>query len=273
MNDQRLLITGAAGRIGGMLRTRLARPGRSVRLLDRDVISPLSPNEEFVRADVTDGRELDRACAGVDVAIHLAGIATEAPWEDILRVNIEGTYQLFDAARRNGVRRVVFASSNHAVGYFPRDNTKAPDYLFPAPDTYYGVSKVTGEALGALYHHRYGLEVVCLRILSCFDRPQSERMLATWLSPDDAGRLFEAATSHPDVGFRVVWGVSANTRAWFSMDEAHLIGYEPEDDAEVYAADPAIVEDARHPNPFDRTHLGGFYASPEFDQERLQSPS
>ena len=133
---------------------------------------------------------------------------------------------------------MVFASSNHAVGFTPRESFPVPDGAAPAPDTYYGVSKAAGEALAALYARRYGIEAVCVRVLSCFDRPRTARMLATWLSPDDAGRLFEACVTAPAPGFRVIYGVSANTRGgWVSLDGARALGYEPRDDAERYAAE------------------------------------
>src|SRR5207253_6445986 len=160
-------------------------------------------------ASVADLDAMTAACAGVDAVIHLAAIADEAAWERILAVNIGGSYAAFEAARRAGVPRVIYASSNHTVGFFPRSGFPVPDYAFPAPDTYYGVAKVTGEALAALYHHRYGTDAICVRILSCFERPSTPRMLSTWLSPDDTGRLFEACLTAPSPGFRVIFGVSA----------------------------------------------------------------
>lgn len=265
-----MLITGAAGRIGGYLRSRLAHPDRILRLLD---IAPLEagPGEEAVRASVGDLGALIEASRDVDAVVHLAGLAGEAPWERIAETNIDGTYNMIEAARRAGVDRFVFASSNHAVGFLPRDpsGAHAPDYAFPAPDTYYGVSKVVGEALCSLYHHRYGMDTVCLRILSCFDRPNGTRDLATWLSPDDAGRLFEAALSVPAPGFRVAWGVSANTRAWFAMEEAAALGYHPEDDAEAYAEE--ILGAHGQPDPGDPVHLlvGGPLTLSVFDADRL----
>jgi hypothetical protein len=267
-----ILITGAAGQIGTMLRSRLARSGRVLRLLD---IAPLEPppgpGEEAVTASVTDLPALRRACDGVDAIVHLGGIATEGPWTAILDVNINGTYAVFEAARLAGVPRVVFASSNHAVGFSPRVSFPVPDYAYPAPDTYYGVSKAAGEALAALYARKHGLDAVCVRILSCFDRPRDRRMLATWLSPDDAGRLFEACLSAPAPGFRVIYGVSANTRGgWVSLDEARTLGYEPLDDAEAYAADfPAESDPAEsdpgHDDPLLR-YLGGQFTFPAFGQ-------
>lgn len=246
----RVLMTGAGGRIGGYLRSRLARPDRVLRLLD---VAPLvaGPGEEVVQASVADLGALTEASRDVDAVVHLAGISGESGWDQILQTNIDGSYHVIEAARRSGVGRFVFASSNHAVGFLSHHpgGGNAPDYAFPAPDTYYGVSKVVGEALAALYHHRYGMNAVCLRILSCRDHPTSTRELATWLSPDDAGRLFEAALSTPSPGFRVAWGVSANTRAWFSTEEATALGYYPEDDAENYADE--ILADQGQPDPND----------------------
>jgi hypothetical protein len=193
-----ILITGAAGSIGTMLRSRLARPGRVLRLLDLvPLAAPAGPGEEPVTASVTDMAAMTAACAGADAVIHLGGVPTEDAWAPILDVNINGTYTVFEAARRAGVPRVVFASSNHAVGFTPRESFPVTEDARPVPDTYYGVSKAAGEALAALYALRYGMDAICVRILSCFARPLSARMLATWLSPDDAGRLFEACLAAP----------------------------------------------------------------------------
>jgi uronate dehydrogenase len=160
------------------------------------------------------------------------------------------------------VPRVILASSSHATGFHPRTGEEAPDYLSPRPDTYYGVSKVAGEALGSLYHDRYGLDVVCVRIGGCFERPMAPRHLATWLSPDDCARLMEALVATPAPGFRVVWGVSDNTRRYFCLDEARALGYEPKDDAERFAAELEGASD-----PLDDTYLGGSFCSPELDAE------
>jgi hypothetical protein len=267
-----ILITGAAGQVGSMLRTRLARPGRTLRLLD--VVPPpggaTGLSEETIVASVADMAAMTEASARADAIIHLGGVSGEAPWQQILDVNIQGTYTVFEAARRAGVPRVIFASSNHAAGFTPRSAFPVPDYTFPAPDTYYGVSKVAGEGLAAQYHHRYGMDTICLRILSCFERPQSLRMLSTWLSPDDAGRLFEACLTVPEPGFRVAFGVSANTRGgWVSLAEARALGYEPKDDAEVYAAD--VIAQYGEPDPDDPVfaYLGGEFTLPEYDADRL----
>jgi hypothetical protein len=166
---------------------------------------------------------------------------------------------------------VIFASSNHAVGFTPRSAFPVPDYAFPAPDTYYGVSKVTGEALASMYHQRYGMDAICLRILSCFERPATTRMLSTWLSPDDAGRLFDACLTVEQPGFRVAFGVSANTRGgWVSLDEARALGYEPRDDAEDYAGEVIAAHGAPDPDDPVFAYLGGEFTLPDYDAEHLK---
>ena len=246
-----VVITGAAGLIGSMLRPRLARPERTLRLLD---VVPLTagPGEEAIRASVTDLDAMTAACQGADAVIHLAGIPGEASWPRILETNINGGYGAFEAARRAGTPRVIFASSNHAVGFTPRSAFPVPDYAFPAPDTYYGISKAATEA-------------ICVRILSCFPRPTNVRMLSTWLSPDDTGRLFEACLTAERPGFRVIFGVSANTRGgWVSLAEARALGYQPQDDAEAYAAE--IIAEQGEPDPAADPvldYLGGEFTLPD----------
>ncbi len=264
-----ILITGAAGGVGTLLRPRLARPGRTLRLIDLAELAPAA-GEEALRGSVTDLDAMLAACQGVDAVVHLGGQATEAPWERILEVNIHGTYTVFEAARRAGVPRVVFASSNHAVGYHTPADYPVPEDVTPLPDTYYGVSKVAGEGLGALYAHRYGMDVVCVRILTCYAEPPNLRALSTWLSPDDAGRLFEAALSAERPGYRTVYGVSANTRGgWVSLEAARALGYEPRDDAEVYA--DKLIAEFGPIDPQDPVfaHLGGPFCSPSLDAENL----
>ena len=262
-----ILITGAAGGIGTMLRPRLARPDRTLRLLDIADMTA-GPAEEVVRASVTDMAAMTAACRGASAVIHLASISGEASWDDILQLNIQGTYVAFEAARRAGVPRVIFASSNHAVGFSPRESFPVPDYAFPAPDTYYGVAKVAGEGLAALYHYRYGLDTIAVRILTCFDKPPSARSLSTWLSPDDAGRLFEACLTTPDPGFRVIFGVSANTRGgWVSLAEAEALGYQAQDDAESLRGE--VIAEFGEPDPADPVfrYLGGEFTLPDLDAD------
>lgn len=249
-----VLLTGAAGRIGSMLRERLPSLGWSLRQLD------LVPTDGAITGDVSDPAVLDDAMAGMDAVVHLAGQATEAPWPTVQRNNLDGLYQLFEAARRHGVPRVVFASSNHAVGFTPRGDGELPGDLPPRPDTLYGVSKAFGEALGRYYADRYGMQVACLRIGTCDWEPPDTRALATWLSPDDCARLVDAALRAPDLDFALVWGVSANTRRWWSLDEGRRIGYEPRDDAEVFASRFAsrFVDATEPADPSDRLVGGGY---------------
>ena len=249
-----------------MLRSRLARPDRTLRLLDIKAIEPLAPGEEAVQASATDMAAMTEVCQGADAVIHLAGIPGEAPWEQILDVNINSSYVAFEAARRAGVPRVIFSSSNHAVGYTPRAEFPVPDYAFAKPDTYYGVSKVATEGIAALYHNRYGMDAICVRILTCTERPVERRALSTWLSPDDTGRLFEACLTAPSPGFRVIWGVSANTRGPFvSLAEANALGYYPEDDAEIYAAEILAGDDRPDEDVPELQYLGGPFTSPDLD--------
>jgi len=268
-----VLLTGAAGRIGTWLRGGLPERGWAVRSLDVVPVSDVRPGEEQVVADVTDLDAVVAAAQGASALVHMAGIAGESTWPAISHANIEGTYCALEAARRAGVPRVVLASSNHATGYTPRPagglltEADAP----PRPDTYYGVAKVTMEALGSLYADRYGLDVVCLRIGSAFAEPTTTRMLATWLSPADTVSLVDAALTTPPPGFAVVWGVSNNTRNWWDLTAARALGYEPADDAEVYAE--ALIEQFGEPDPADPVHtrVGGQYTLPEFDAENVEA--
>lgn len=261
----RVLITGAAGIVGTLMRPRLRAEGRVLRLLD---IAPLPAAEEgeaveLIRGSVTDPDVMAKACQDVDAVIHLGGHSRETSWEDALAVNINGSQVVLEAARNAGVRRVVLASSNHAVGF--RELTEAGEAGLPAdstprPDTFYGVSKAAIEALGSLYHSRFGLHVICVRIGSCFERPPGLRGLSTWLSPDDGARLFEACLTHPSPGYRLIWGVSDNTRRFCSLAEAEALGYRSLDNAEKFAAEyadePVADGEGLVGGPFCTTPLG-----------------
>jgi uronate dehydrogenase len=261
-----ILITGANGQIGSLLRRTLRRPDRHLRLLDLDEQSELEADEAatLIVGSFLDADTMDRATDGVEAIVHLGGLSTGGyDWRDYLEVNIHGTREVLEAARRNGAPRVIYASSNHAVGFHRLDGDgPVPDYLYPQPDSLYGVSKAASESLCSLYHDRYGLDVVCLRIGSFRERPIDPRMMWSWLSPGDCSRLVEAALDVDSPGFRVVWGVSANTRGVLSLREAHEIGYFPVDDAEAYAQDVAGDENA---TSTAGTLLGGPYAAPNFE--------
>ena len=261
---RRVLVTGAAGTIGRATCPGLNARGWAVRGLDRASLDGVRGLDDAVTADVLDAAALDRAMSGVDAVVHLAGIATEAPFPQILAANVDGTYRVLDAARRAGVRRFVFASSNHAVGYTPRSGLAGVD-LPIRPDTYYGVSKAFGEAIGRLYADRYGMEFVALRIGSWVPEPTSLRHLSTWLSPADGVRLIHAALTAPDVDFAVAYGISANTRGWWDLSTAYALGYRPTEDAEQYAA--KIIAEHGEPDPADPELmlLGGDFTGPAYD--------
>lgn len=237
----RLLVTGAAGNMGAMLRPRLRASGRTLRLMDVVPVGTLGEEEEFVEGSITDRSTLVKAFAGVDAVLHLGGISKEAPWSEILSVNVDGTQAVLEASVAAGVSRVVLASSNHAVGFWTRDELDgralAGDEPELRPDSFYGWSKAAVESLGRLYHDRYGLDIVNLRIGSSFDRPHNPRALTSWMSPDDTARLVEAALSEQARGFHTVWGVSNNSRSWWSGDAGAAIGFKPVDDAEIYASE------------------------------------
>ena len=178
---------------------------------------------------------------GVDAILHLGGFSFEGPWEDILRANIVGCYNVFEAARRNGVKRVLFASSNHATGFYRRDE-KIDHRVNPKPDSRYGLSKVFGEQLGSLYADKYGMEVFCMRIGNVNVAPADKRRLSIWISPRDLARLVSVGVENPNISFEIVYGVSDNKRSWYDNANAHRLGYQPQDDAERHAAEVQAKE-------------------------------
>ncbi|MER8000508.1 NAD(P)-dependent oxidoreductase [Streptomyces sp. NPDC095613] len=256
-----VLLTGAAGGVGTLMRDLLPAYGYELRLFD---VAPVDGEPDAITADLADKEALREAVRGVDAIIHLAGISLEASFDKILRANIEGTYNLYEAAREEGVRRTVFASSNHAVGFTPRP--QGDDPLIPVdtprrPDTYYGLSKCFGEDLAQLYWDLHGLETVSVRIGSCFPEPTTVRMLSVWMSPEDGARLFHAALTAENVGHTVVYGSSANTRLWWDLSSARALGYEPRDDSEVYAAKLVAEQGELDPGNPEHAHLGGAFTT------------
>ncbi|MEV7226824.1 NAD(P)-dependent oxidoreductase [Polymorphospora sp. NPDC051019] len=259
---RRILVTGAGGRIGNYLRERLPRPDRALRLLDVGPQTPPAPGEpvEVLRADLTDAGAVAAACAGVDAVVHLAALRGEDTWENILRVNVDGTRTLLEAARVAGVPRVVLASSIHAAGFYrragavpepsgvpaPAGPDGVPSGSVPRPDSYYGWSKAAAESLGSLYADRFGMTVFALRIGACTATPAAWNRDA-WLSPDDCARLVDACLTTDATGFRVLWGVSRNRDRWWSLAEGAEIGYDPVDDAEAHTAGMTPMDDAHAP--------------------------
>jgi uronate dehydrogenase len=232
----RVLLTGAAGRIGSHLRQGLRGRFTELRLNDQTAISPEHEAEAVVVGDLCDFQLVRRAVDGVQAVVHLGGVADEAAFDVLAGPNVQGTFNVFEAARQAGVQRVVYASSNHVTGFYPitRQLTGGEPVR---PDSLYGVTKAFGEALGRLYADKFGLDVVCVRIGWFGPRPTEARQRSIWLSPADALRLFATCLSAPSPGFRVVYGVSANARRWWDLGPARELGYEPLEDGEAYAGE------------------------------------
>jgi uronate dehydrogenase len=232
---KRVLITGAGGGIGRRLRVLLRGIYPELRLSDRALIDELAPGETFVDADLGDPAAVERAVAGIDGIVHLGGMSVENDWPTILESNIVGAYNIFEAARRQAVRRLVFASSNHAVGFYRRTR-RVGTAVLPRPDTRYGVSKAFGEALGALYADKYGLGVLCIRIGNVDQKPVDKRRLSIWIHPEDLAQLVRIGLDHPDLRYEVVYGASDNERSWWDNAAAYRLGYRPHHRAEDHVA-------------------------------------
>lgn len=248
----RLLVTGAAGGLGQTIRPHLARLARHVRLSDIAPVEPGEGHEEIVLCDLADAEKVSALVEGCDGIIHLGGVSVERSWQQILPANIMGTYNLYEAARRQGKPRVVFASSNHTIGFYPRTQ-RLDSQVTRRPDSLYGVSKCFGEDLASLYYDKFGLETLAVRIGSCFPKPADTRMLATWMSVEDFVALLERAFITPKLGYTVVYGASNNREQWWDNSQAAFLGWTPEHSsdpwrAEIEArdtgldpADPAVV--------------------------------
>lgn len=260
----RILLTGAAGGLGRVLRERLPRYADVLRLSDIAPIDALREGEESMPCDLADAAAVDALVRGVDVIVHLGGVSVERPFEEVLPANIQGAYHLYEAARRHGVRRIVFASSNHVTGFYRQGeviDANAPQ----RPDSYYGLSKVFGEQLARFYFDRYGIESVCVRIGSSFPEPKDRRMLATWLGYDDLEQLVRRAMFVPRVGCTIVYGVSANRDCWWDNAHAAHLGYVPAQTSEpwrerIEREQPPRSED----DPVRRYQGGAFVAAGPF---------
>ena len=251
---ERLLLTGAAGGLGRELRPRLKAYCNSLRLSDINTLQPeqASSGEEIVPCALQDAQAVMKLLEGVSAVVHLGGASTEQPWELILAGNIMGVVNLYEAARKHGVGRIVFASSNHVMGFYRQDqvvDAKSP----PRPDGFYGLSKAFGEDVAQLYWDRWGIETVSIRIGSSFPEPRDRRMLATWLSYDDLERLVLAALTAPVVGHSIIYGTSDNQASWYDNTHARHIGFRPQDTSDIFRAavearqpvidkhDPAVI--------------------------------
>ena len=262
----RLLLTGAAGGLGRELRPRLRRLAQVLRLSDVAEMAPAGAGEEVMTAALQDAAAVDRIVAGSEAIVHLGGISTEGPFAPILEANIVGVWHLYEAARRHGVRRIVFASSNHVTGFYRQDEVIGPGDPM-RPDGHYGLSKAFGENVARFYFDRYGIESVCLRIGSSFPEPKDRRMLATWLSYDDLERLVVASLTAPVVGCSIVYGVSDNTTTWWDNTSASHLGFRPQDSSERFRA----AAEARQPvldpsDPATRFQGGAFVKQGPFER-------
>ena len=263
-----VLMTGAGGSIGTHLRRELA--GRyALRLSDLKSLKPLAPGESFAKGDVARLADMLRVTKGVDAIVHLGAWSVEGDWPTILSANIEGTYNVYEAARRNGVKRVLFASSNHAVGFYRRDRT-IDHLVYPKPDSRYGVSKAFGEALGSLYADKYGLEVFVMRIGNVAPLPADKRRLSIWISPRDLAQLVAVGIDHPDIRFEVVYGISGNRRAWYDNSNAARLGYRPLDDSEAYAAE-ILAKHQESADPRVELYQGGTFVAAELGGDPSRS--
>lgn len=255
---ERILITGAAGRLGSRLRTGLAPLADRVRLADRVAIENPLAHEEIATFELDDMAAVMAAAEGVDAIVHFGGAPLEAPWETILASNIRGSYNIYEAARKQGVRRVIYASSVHAIGYHTLEahiDAEAPH----RPDSFYGLSKCFVEDLGRLYWDKFGIESVALRIFSSFPEPADRRMLWSWLSFDDCVRLVSASLTAPRVGFTVSFGMSDNTVKPVDNRLAGHLGFHAKDSTEPYRAAVEAAKPPLDPKASATQALGGWF--------------
>ena len=261
----RVLLTGAAGGVAGQILPWLKLVYPSLVLSDRVVPdwALTASGETFIQADLEDAAALEKAMAGCDGIIHLGGQAVEAPWETIQRANLTGCYNIFEAARKQGVKRVVFASSNHAIGFYSRTRRINSDNRV-RPDSRYGVSKAFGEALGSFYADKFDLRVLSIRIGNVADQPADERRLAIWIHPEDLVQLIRIGLEHPALRNEVVYGVSGTDADWWDNSAAKRLGYAPHYHAAQFS-DQALANQAKLPaDPIADQFQGGGFCSEEF---------
>ncbi len=263
----KIALSGAGGQVGTVLRSALVARGVALRSAGGSKpLQPLVDGEDVMHGDLREPAVVDRLLHGVDVLIHMAGTSVERPLPEIIENNLRALVEVYEGARRQCVRRVVFASSNHAIGMHPVTAKLGLDCA-PRPDGFYGLSKVWGEALARLYWDKHGIESICVRIGSCLPRPTEPRHLSTWLGHDDLLQLVDRCIATPGIGFLIVWGVSANTRSWWNNQGAERLGYRPTQNAEEFAE--AVLA---RPNPLDavgRHCQGGSFASIDYTRDGL----
>jgi len=253
-------LTGAAGGLGSVLRREWIRRGTPMRSSARRALAPLVADEPMCVADLRDASALDQLLQGVEVLVHMGGTSVEQrPLDELIANNVRALVTVYEAAHRQGTRRVVFASSNHAIGmYSSHEPGRLPLDCALRPDGFYGLSKVWGESLARMYWDKHGIESICVRIGSCLPEPTEPRHLATWLGHADLFHLIERCIDAPHVGFQLVWGVSANTRSYWDNAQAAALGYRPRQNAEDWAA--AILARPDPLDPLAATFQGGSFA-------------
>ncbi len=262
---KRLLITGAAGGLGTVLRGKLRGMADILRLADIVDPGPAGANEETVTCDLGDYDAVMQLVEGCDGIVHLGGRSIEDTFETILNANIRGTYHIYEASRRFGSPRIIFASSNHAIG-FHSVQTKLDGRSPQRPDSIYGLSKCFGEDLATYYNDKFGVETVSIRIGSSFPEPRDRRMLTTWLSYDDLTSLIAASFAAPVVGHTVVYGASANQASWWDNSHASFLGWQPKDSSEQFRAKVEAASPAQDPSsPATLFQGGGFAAAGHFE--------
>jgi uronate dehydrogenase len=262
----RVLITGAGGGIGRSLRETLRGVYPVLRLSDRVAIRPAGDGEEVDQTDIGDMVGVRQMVAGVDGIIHLGGISGENTWDNILHSNIVGLYNVFEAAREAGVKRIVMATSNHAVGFYKRDQV-IDHTVMVRPDSRYGVSKAFSEALGSLYSDKHGIGFMGVRIGNFGTSPIDKRRLSIWVSPRDLTQLVRIGLEHPDIRYEIVYGVSDNKRSWYDNSNAYRLGYKPEDDSEPEAAQVLSAEPSGA-HPVAEARQGGTFCADEYSASK-----
>jgi uronate dehydrogenase len=265
---QKILITGAAGDVGTRLR-KLLKGVYSLRVSDIRKPADLGADDEFVAADLGDYEQTKQITAGIDGIVHLGGYSVEGPWETIHKSNIVGCYNLFEAAYRSGVKRIVFASSNHAVGFYPRDRKIGVDVTV-RPDSRYGVSKAFGEAVGALYADKHGLRVTCIRIGNVGDKPLDKRRLSIWIKPEDLAQLIRIGFEHPDIRFEIFYGASDNAAGWWDNSNARRFGYRPQFRSEDFRDEAMAAQTKLAADNVGDRFQGGPFCSDEYDADRAR---
>ncbi len=256
----RILITGAAGGLGRLLRQHLAGYAPILRLSDIADLGEAGPGEEVVPCDLADADAVLKLVEGCEYIIHLGGKSIEGAFEEILQSNIRGAYNIFEAARKNGKPRILFASSNHAIGFHKREERLDGGSL-QRPDSFYGVSKCFGEALASYYYDKFGIENVCVRIGSCFPEPVDRRMMATWLSAADFVRLIKRVAEAPRIGHTMVYGASNNLEQWWDNSHAAFLGWRPQDSSEQFRDKIEAGAPPENPEETAIIYQGGRFAA------------